>query len=232
MAKSLNSRFYKTVSTAKEEGGYAVMLDQYRLKTPGKMTLLLPSQPLAQLTANEWEAQGEKIDPSTMPITRLLNVAIERTPSRREELIAEARKYASTDQLCYRSAQTRLFLEYQAQHWDPVLDWAKGKGVALRTTESLVALEQEAASLDAVARYASGLDDIALTLFVHLTSTFGSAVLAMAVHENHLDGAKAYELSRLDEVWQIKQWGQDEEAQERTDAIEAEITALCAILEN
>ena len=72
MAKTLNSRFYKTVSTAKEEGGYAVMLDQYRLKTPGKMTLLLPSQHLAQLTADEWQAQGEKIDPSTMPVTRLL----------------------------------------------------------------------------------------------------------------------------------------------------------------
>ena len=232
MAKTLNSRFYKTVSTAKEEGGYAVMLDQYRLKTPGKMTLLLPSQHLAQLTADEWQAQGEKIDPSTMPVTRLLNVAIERTPARRDELIAEARKYASTDQLCYRSAQTRLFFEYQAKHWDPVLDWAAGKGVALKTTESLVALEQEVASLDAVAAYASGLDDIGLTLFVHLTASFGSTVLAMAVHENYLSAAKAYELSRLDEIWQIKQWGQDKEAQERTESIETEIIALCAILEN
>lgn len=231
MAKALNSRFYKTVSTAKEDGGYIVLLDQYRLKTPGKKTLLLPRENLAQLIANEWEAQGEKVDPSTMPVTRLLNVAIERTPARRAELIAEARKYASTDQLCYRSAQTRLYFEYQAEHWDPVLDWAAGKGAALKTTESLAALEQDATSLDAVAAYAAGLDDIALTLFVHLTSSFGSAVLAMAVHEFHLDAVKAYSLSRLDEIWQIKQWGQDELAAERTDMIEAEIVALCAVLE-
>ena len=230
MAKALNSRFYKTVSVVEQEGGFVVMLDQYRLKTPSKMTLQLPSQALAQLAAAEWEAQGEKIDPSTMPVTRLFNVAIERTPGRRAELIAEARKYASTDQLCYRSAQSRLFLEYQAKHWDPLLEWAAKRGVKLETTQALAALPQEAASLDAVADFAAALDDITLTLFVHLTSSFGSAVLAMAVCEAHLDGAKAYELSRLDEIWQIKQWGQDEEAQERTENIEADITALCAIL--
>ena len=235
MAKALNKRFYKTVSVAPEGDGFVVKLDQYTLKTPAKKasdkkTLLLSTKRVADLVAGEWEAQGDKIDPRTMPVTRLLNVAIARTPETREELVAEARKYAGTDLLCYRSAETRLYLEHQAENWDPLLDWAAGRGVRLTTTEGLEVIAQPEASLDAVAAYASELDDIALTLFVHLLSIFGSAVLGMAVMEGHLTGEAAFTQSRLDELWQIKYWGQDEIAQERTEAMRAEITALCRLL--
>ena len=235
MAKALNKRFYKTVGVAPEGDGFVILLDHYRLKTPAKkasdkVTLQLPTERLAKLVAREWDAQGDKIDPTAMPITRLLNVAIARTPETRDGLIAEARKYAGTDMLCYRSAETRLYLAHQAENWDPLLDWAAQRGVTLSTTEGLKVIEQDAAALDAVAEYARGLDDIALTLFVHLLSTFGSVVLGMAVMEGHLSGEAAFTQSRLDERWQIKYWGQDEIAQERTDAMRAEIIELCKLL--
>ena len=235
MAKALSKRFYKAVSVEPEGDGYVVKLDQYSLKTPAKKasdkkTLFLPSERVAELVASEWNAQGDKIDPISMPITRLLNVAIARTPETRDELIAEARKYAGTDLLCYRSAETRLYLEHQAENWDPLLAWAAEQGVTLTTTEGLEVIDQPEASLDAVAAYASDLDDIALTLFVHLLSTFGSTVLGLAVMKGHLSGEAAFAQSRLDELWQIKYWGQDEIAGERTETIRAEITALCQLL--
>ena len=235
MAKALNKRFYKTVSVEEAEGGFVIKLDQYSLKTPAKKasdkkTLLLPTESYAKMVASEWDAQGDRIDPVSMPITRLLNVAIARTPETRDELIAEARKYAGTDLLCYRSAETRLYLEHQAENWDPLLKWAAGRGVRLTTTEGLEVKEQPEASLDAVADYAHGLDDIALTLFVHLLSTFGSTVLGLAVMEGRLSGEAAFAQSRLDELWQIKYWGQDEIAGERTDAMREEINALCQLL--
>ena len=235
MAKALNKRFYKEVGVEAVDNGFVIKLDQYSLKTPAKKasdkkTLLLSTKRVADLVAGEWEAQGDKIDPRTMPVTRLLNVAIARTPETREELVAEARKYAGTDLLCYRSAETRLYLEHQAENWDPLLAWAVGQGVKLTTTEGLEVIAQPEASLDAVTAYASELDDIALTLFVHLLSIFGSAVLGMAVMEGHLTGEAAFTQSRLDELWQIKYWGQDEIAQERTEAMRAEITALCQLL--
>ena len=236
MAKALGKRFYKSVSVAPEGAGFVILLDKYRLKTPGKKaadkkTLLLPRQDIADLVAAEWDAQGDKVDPRTMPITRLLNVAVARTPETREELISEAQKYTGSDLLCYRSAETRLYLEHQSENWNPVLDWAAGQGVALRTTEGLEVISQDPAALEAVADYARWLDDIALTLFVHLLSTFGSTVLAMAVMARHLSPEEGFAKSRLDELWQIKYWGQDEIAQERTDAIAQEITALCRLLD-
>ena len=231
MAKTKNKRFYKEVSVAAQDDGYVIKLDSFTLKTPGKLTFLVPQKYMAELAAAEWAAQGDDIIPISMPVTRLLNVAIEQTPQNRDALVAEARKYAGTDLLCYREGETRLYKEHQAENWNPVLDWAAGQGVALKITDSVIAVEQDEVALDAVADYAKGLDDIALTLFVHLVAVFGSAVLAMAVMKKHLTGAKAFELSRLDEIWQIKYWGQDEEAEERTDAIRTEIIALTKLLE-
>ncbi len=231
MARKSNKRFYKEVSVAAQDDGYVVKLDSFTLKTPGKLTFLVPYKYMAELAAAEWAAQGEGIIPASMPITRLLNVAIEQTPQNRDALVAEARKYAGTDLLCYREGETRLYREHQAETWDPVLAWAAEQGIALKITESLVAIKQDEPALEAVAHYASGLNDIVLTLFVHLVAVFGSAVLAMAVIEKYLTGEEGFELSRLDEIWQIKYWGQDEEAEERTQAIREDVKALSALLE-
>lgn len=232
MAKKIAKRFYKEVTTAKADGGWVVQLDGRTLKTPGKLTLLLPSEKVATLIAAEWEAQEEYIRPETMPVTRLLNVAVEQTPDNREALISEARKYAGTDLLCYREGEMRLLKEHQAEKWDPILSWAAEQGAALKTTESLIAIEQNHKALEAIADFARNLADMQLTLFVHLVAVFGSSVLAMAVLKSHLDGEAAFELSRLAEIWQIKYWGEDEEAKERTDSIRDEVNALCELLEN
>ena len=231
MAKKFAKRFYKDVTTTSADGGWLVQLDGRTLKTPGKNTLLVPCEAAAQLIAAEWDAQLEYIRPELMPVTRLLNVAVEQTPENRAALIAEARKYAGTDVLCYREGEVRLFAEEQALKWDPILDWAAEQGVTLKITDSLMAIEQDDAALDAVADFARGLDNMHLTLFVHFVAVFGSAVLAMAVLKGYLTGEAAFDLSRLDELWQIKYWGEDEEAKERIDGIRTEINALYKLLE-
>ena len=232
MAKKFAKRFYKDVTVKEADGGWLVQLDGRMLKTPGKIVLLVPTEKAAQLIAAEWDAQTEYIRPEVMPGTRLLNVAVEQTPENRDALVAEARKYAGTDVLCYREGEVRLHAEEQAAKWDPILGWAAKQGVALKSTDTLTAIEQDEVALDAVANFARGLDDMHLTLFVHFVAVFGSAVLAMAVLKGHLRGEQAFDLSRLDELWQIKYWGEDEEARERIDGIRTEINALCKLLES
>lgn len=232
MAKKFAKRFYKDVTIASDEGGWLVKLDGRTLKTPGKITLLVPNEKAAQLIAAEWDAQTEYIQPEIMPVTRLLNVTVEQTPDNREALIAEARKYAGTDVLCYREGEIRLYHEEQIQKWDPVLAWAAEQGAALKTTDTLIAIKQDEAALDAVADFAKTLPDMQLTLFVHLVAVYGSAILAMAVMKSHLTGDAAFDLSRLDELWQIKYWGEDDEAKDRTASIRTEVNALCKLLED
>ena len=230
-SKRLSKRFYKTVTVEGEGREWRVLLDGMQLRTPGKLKLTVPSKALAKRLAGEWEAQDERINPSLMPITRLINVAVEQTPERRQDLIAEARRYAETDLLCYRAPQPRMLKERQAEAWDEWREWGAAQGVDLKTTESLNAISQEEASLRAVETYAASLADLQLTLFVHLIAVYGSVILAMAVMQTELSGVAAFDLSRVDAAYQIELWGKDEEQAEITADLRAETQVLSEILE-
>ena len=80
-------RFYETVEVVEQPDGYHILLDGRTLKTPGKQVLQTKTHYIAELIAKEWRAQDTEIKPETMPVTRLINVAIEQTPSNRERLI-------------------------------------------------------------------------------------------------------------------------------------------------
>ena len=69
-------RFWSEVSVVAEGAGFTVLLDSRPVRTPAKAPLVLPSRSLAVDVASEWEAQGEVIDPRTMPVTRTANAAI------------------------------------------------------------------------------------------------------------------------------------------------------------
>ncbi len=223
-------RFYKTATIAKAGHGYAIHLDGRTLKTPGKMPLILPESFQAQLIADEWNAQGEDINPALMPCTRLANVACEQTPQNRSQLIEEAQRYIETDLLCYRAPHPRPLMEQQNKAWDPLIEWVRELDIHLNTTYGTVAIEQPQGNFAVIGTYAAELNDLYLTLFVHLTAVFGSVVLSMTVIEKHLPSSKAYELSRLDEVFQSRHWGEDEEAAKRTALIGAEVDLLAKFI--
>lgn len=225
------NRFYKSVSTRGEDGQFEVLLDERVLKTPGKMAFVLPTEPLAEAVAKEWDAQTDKIDPAKMLLTRLLNVALEQTPSRRPDLLEEAKRYTSTDLLCYRAPEPRILVERQSESWDEWLAWAKSKGVDLVSTQSLIAIVQPDSTYEAVASYAESLENIRLTLFLHFTAIFGSVVLAMAVMEKKLSAGEAFDLSRLDVTYQNELWGEDEEAAEIAKELREETVHLGTVLE-
>ncbi len=231
MAKTMRKRFYKIVTVDEEGGVWRVLLDGMQVRTPGKLRLTLPSKVLAERVAGEWDAQTDRINPSVMPLTRLVNVAIEQTPDRRDDLIAEARRYAETDLISYRAPQPRILKERQSAAWDRWQAWAAEQGVEFITTEDLQAVVQPERSLIAVENFARSLDDIQLTLFVHLIAVYGSVVLALAVMKGALNGEAAFDISRVDAIYQIELWGEDEEQADITAALRAETRILSGILE-
>lgn len=223
-------RFYKEVTLDGDEHGHFIRLDGRALKTPGKRPLRVPAAPIAAQIKAEWDAvplatDGD-INPSVMPVTRLANVASENVAHRRDDLITEARTYASTDLLSYRAPDPADYVARQAAAWNPWLEWAATRGVTLQTTDAIRAIEQDPASLDAVANYAEPLPDFSLTLFVHLVAVSGSAVLAMAVMDGALDPEDAFDLSRIDELYRAEVWGIDEDDEAVRLALRAETVTL------
>ncbi len=210
--RELPRRFYAHAGVAEDEGGFGVLLDGRAVKTPAKNTLRVPAEELAQAIANEWENQGERIDPFTMPLTRICHVAIDRMGAAREGAAAEIAKYAATDLLCYRAEDAAL-AERQAAVWDRYLAWSKSAlDAPLEVTRSLTPIAQPEASCKALEARALALDDLRLTGLVSAAPILTSAVLAFALLEAEADGEAVFAASRLEEDFQIERWGEDHDA--------------------
>ena len=79
-------------------------------------------------------------------------------------------------------------------------------------TQGIIAIQQDEQALAAIANWVQKFDDIDLTLVVHFTAVLGSVILALAVMRGGLEAGDAFDLSRLDALYQIERWGEDEEA--------------------
>ena len=219
-------RFYKEAAAEQMPGGWTVALDGRTIKTPARAALCLPSQRLARAVAAEWNEQGETIDLAAMHLTRLANVAIDRTPEVREEMADEMARYCETDLLCHLAESPVELVERQDAYWRPVRDWAGQElDILLVPVEGVIPSPQPDASLEAARQVALEMDDFRLTGALFGCGLFGSALLALAVAEGQLSAADAFEVSRVDEVWQIEQWGEDEEAKQVTEARRKEARA-------
>lgn len=206
-------RFWTSATPCDCDGGFTVTLDGRAVKTPAKAPLIVPSFPLAQAIAAEWDAQTGLVDPRTMPMTRSANAAIDKVRTQRDEVISLLCEYGDSDLLCYRATAPDGLVALQAQHWDPVLDWAARELAApLAVGQGVMHVPQSPQSLAVFQSELNACNDFALAAVHDLISLSGSMVLALAVTRGHLPAPQAWTLSRVDEDWQISQWGLDDEA--------------------
>ncbi len=217
-------RFWKESSVEAADGGFRVLLDGRGVATPGKAPQIVPTRAMADAIAAEWDAQEGEIKPLTMPVTRAANSAIEKVTPQHAGVAAMLTEYGGTDLLCYRADTQDELTQRQAEGWDPLLDWAFARyGARLVLGAGIVPVVQDA---DAVARLANAVVQTApfpMTALHDLVTLPGSLILGLAVSEGHISASEAWRLSRIDEAWQIEQWGADEEAAEAADAKEAQM---------
>jgi len=230
-AKAVNlekpRRFWKEAGAGPVDGGFAVLLDGRTARTPGGTPLVLPTEALAALVAEEWAAAGEEIEFASMPATRLAFTAIDRVPQAREGVAEEVARYAGSDLLCYFAEEPEALVARQAAAWEPLLAWAEAElGLPLNRATGILPCAQPEGTAERVKALAFALDDFALTALASATGLLGSAVLAFAVQRGRLSAGEAHDLSRLDEAFQEERWGVDAEAAERTANRAAEAETL------
>lgn len=218
MKRPLPKRFYKDVSVAPEGQGFAVLLDGKPVRTPGRALLVMPSEPAARLVADEFAAQGELIDPATMPVYRLANTAIDGVAADPQAVLEDILRFASSDLLCYRAGYPDALVNRQAELWDPVIDWARSAlGARMALAEGVMHVEQPRESLAAIGVHLSQRTEPMRLAALHvITSLTGSALLALALDFGELDADAAWAAAQLDEDFQAEQWGRDSEAMART----------------
>jgi chaperone required for assembly of F1-ATPase len=222
-------RFYKSVSLG---DGNTVLLDGRTLKTPRGGSLDLPSRALAEAIAEEWRAQGDEIDPQSMPLTKLANTAIDGVTPRRDEVIAEIVAFAKHDHLCYRTDAPAELVRRESEAWDPLLDWAAERyGAPLMMAKGVTSIAQPESSIAALRKAVEAFDPFALAALHVIVSISGSLVLALAVAENRLSAEEAFALSQIDERFQAEKWGLDSEAEARARRLASELATAARFMD-
>jgi len=218
MKRALPKRFYKQATVAPRDGGFATLLDGRQIRTPAGGALVLPTEAAAQLVAAEWAAQGETIDPQTMPVTRLVNSALDGVARDLPGVAADIVKYAGSDLVCYRAGEPEGLVAAQAAAWDPALAFAREKfGARFILAEGVMFATQPAHAREAFAR---GVDAIAaapdaalrIATLHSMTTLSGSALIATMIAYGAMTAQEAWTAAHVDEDWQMKLWGADEEA--------------------
>jgi chaperone required for assembly of F1-ATPase len=225
-------RFYKQANAGQREGAFAILLDGKPALTPAKRPLALPSRALAEAVAAEWAAQGEHIDPATMPLTRLAHAAIDGVAGGAKAVAAEIERYAGSDLVLYRATEPEGLIAVQAKHWDPVLAWAIDMlGARFTPVKGVKHVAQPEAAIKAVrAEIASYKSPFQLAALASLTNISGSALLALALGRGQFSADEAWAAAHVDEDWNVKRWGEDAEAVARRAARRIEFDAAARML--
>lgn len=231
MKPALPKRFYKEAGVEERDGLHFLTLDGRTAKTPGRQTLAVPTRGLAELLASEWGGQGTEIDPSTMPVTRIVNSAIDGVAPRLAEVVDDLVRYSGSDLVFYRAGEPERLAREQDAAWTPVLDWAReAHGARFSLAEGVMHVTQPEEAVAAIRAAVERLDSPFTVAALHVMTTLtGSVLIALAHASRHLDADQAWAAAHVDELFQESVWGEDYEAMERRRRREADFRAASEV---
>lgn len=215
MSEWAPKRFWKVTDVVADGDGFGVTLDGRPVRTPAKRPLRVPTQTMAQAIAAEWDAQAEKVDPRTMPVTRGANAAIDKVALQKAEVADMLAAYGDSDLLCYRAVEPEALVARQAEAWDPLIDWAAAEfGSRLKVYSGVMHAPQDPAAVARLSAFVHGFTHFELAGFHDLVALSGSLVIGLAATRDFESADRLWTVSRIDEDWQAEQWGVDEQAAE------------------
>ena len=223
-------RFYASAGVAEAEGGFSVTLDGKPIRTPAGRLVIVPARAIADLVAGEWSAQGEIIDPLTMPATRFANSVVQGVVDKADAVADDLAKYLGSDLLFYRASHPEALVAREAEHWDPILFWAADSlGAHFMLSQGIVHVRQPDKAI-AAARAALPSDPWAIAALHVITTLTGSTLIALALFNDMVSEEKAWAAAHVDEDWNAEKWGGDEDVAARRAARLVDFTAAARIL--
>ncbi len=203
-------RFYEQAGTGPAGAGFAISLDGRPVRTPARNLLEVPTLALAEAIAGEWNAQGEKVDPRSMPLTGLAYAAVDRVGPGRAAFAGNLARYGESDLLCYRGQGPEELVRRQAEAWDPLLAWARQRyDVDFEVVTGIVYRAQPERTVDRLGKAVAANGVFVLAALSPLVTISSSLLIALALAEGAVDLDAAWAAATVDEAWQTEQWGED-----------------------
>lgn len=224
-------RFYKLATVTGDAAPFGVALDNRPLRTPSRAALAVPTRALAEAIASEWNGQGEVISPRSMPLSGLVNAAIDRVAPNAIAFADGLAVFAENELLAYRADYPPALVTHQAAHWDPWLDWARTRyDIDFTLVAGIIHRPQPVATLARLQAAYRAVEPMALAALHPVVTISGSAIIGLAVFEGAMNADEAWAIGHLDELWQAEQWGKDPLAEAGHKERQGDLAAAVAML--
>ncbi len=209
-------RFYKDATATAVEGGWQVMLDGRGVKTVKGAAQIAPTEDLAKALANEWAAQGEKLDPQTLPMRDMADYAIDMVAVAPHALAEQLSAYGDTDTLLYRADPEDALFSEQQEVWEPIVAASEAReGVTFKRISGIIHHAQDPKALATLRARIEQLNAFEMAGIEAMTTLSASLIIALSALESDGDATHLWRAASLEEEWQADLWGRDEEAEER-----------------
>ncbi|MCC6941906.1 MAG: molecular chaperone [Novosphingobium sp.] len=208
-------RFYREVTVAETKAGFGVQLDGRAIKTVSAHPQVVPTRALAEVMAQEWDEQGDEIDPARFLFRDMADYAIDVVAPDPAAAIASLLPYAATDTLCYRAEPDEPFAARQRLMWEPLLTAAETRlGVRFVRISGVMHKPQLPETLERLREELAALDAFALAALRNTAGLAASLVIGLAALDAQADVDALWDAANLEEDWQVELWGKDWEAAE------------------
>ncbi|WP_372732696.1 ATP12 family chaperone protein [Novosphingobium sp.] len=208
-------RFYREVTVAETKAGFGVQLDGRAIKTVSARPQVVPTRALAEVMAQEWDEQGDEIDPARFLFRDMADYAIDVVAPDPAAAIASLLPYAATDTLCYRAEPDEPFAARQRLMWEPLLTAAETRlGVRFVRISGVMHKPQLPETLERLREELAALDAFALAALRNTAGLAASLVIGLAALDAQADVDALWDAANLEEDWQVELWGKDWEAAE------------------
>lgn len=137
----------------------------------------------------------------------------------RQELTDRLVDFSRSDVLLFLSSDKKL-MEQQKEKWLPIVNWINNTlKSSFSTTTTLNVPPADKRSLEDLKTYIDQLSAKEMTAFYMTALDMRSVLLALALVKGRIGAGEAFELSEMEELYQVRNWGSEPVAEARRRAL-------------
>ena len=226
-------KFWKNVCVkSKLKNSFEIFLDKRILKTPMQKDLIFSNYKIAKETALEWDINEKEINTENMVFYGLISTAIDKINHDKVLYIENVLGFINTDLICYRADGPNELVDLQNSSWNPIISFIKKYiDVELKFFIGVMPSKQSLEIFIRLKTLINSFSDIEISALHRMTNLTGSIFISICILNGDILKNEAFELSFLDELWQAKNWGVEEESLDKRDKIAKELNRIISFVE-
>ena len=226
-------KFWKIVQIKKKlKNSFEILLDKRILKTPMQKDLIFSNYKIAKETALEWDIDEKEINTENMVFYGLISTAIDKISNDKVSYIENVLGFINTDLICYRADKPNELIDLQNSSWNPIISFIKKYiDVELKFFIGVMPSKQSLEIFNRLKTLINSFSDIEISALHRMTNLTGSIFISICILKGDVLKNEAFELSFLDELYQAKNWGVEQESLDKRDKIAKELNRIISFVE-